>query len=104
MRFITPGLAAVAFAVTIGAMAWHDERLRAPGPPRLGSRDVPPRPAPIPSFIPAPVSPSRNAPTQIDDGASAAVQPTAPNPSALPSYQQDQAARDADALHSARSR
>lgn len=123
MKFVAPGLAVAAFAVTVGAILlqdhWHSPPPSQPFAPPLSAAvrsGVMVSAAPLSSQSPAlePVSetalPPQDVPAQqgtsdADDEADvAAPQPTLPDSASLPSYEEDQAARNADALQSARSR
>ncbi len=121
MRFITSGLAVAAFALTLGIAAWHDPRQHPldpqavtgpvlPATPWPVPRSPPSRPAVAPEVASAGEQPQegpgapRNPDEQADDIDAAAPQPTPPDSAALPSYEEDQAARSADARSSARSR
>ena len=104
-RLLCAGFALVGFAVTLAVTAW----------PHRGSaaRQPPPPRAPIQAWaeasrvtLPAPVSHVQQAAADDtdNDAEAKAPLPPLPDPSALPSYEEDQAARNADALRSARSR
>ena len=112
-RFLVPGLAVVGFAATLALTGWpHLEPVRwhqpAPlpqvAPPAVKGQAT--RPVPTPVAEPASVSPQPEAPPPGTDADSeaAAPQPTLPDSAALPSFEEDQAARNADALRNARSR
>lgn len=121
MRFITSGLAAAAFALTLGIAAWHGQWQHALDPPVVTVRvalaahlavlrSAPAMPVAAPEVAPAVAQPGEVLQPQADpvepadDSEVAAPQPTPPDPTALPSYEEDQAARNADARSSARSR
>ena len=112
-RLLVPGLALVGFAVTLAVTGWpHLGRFQWRGP-ALPTPVAPPatpvqavRPTPALPAAPAPIIPAQQVPAQAGeaDSAAEAPQPPLPDSSALPSYEADQAARNADALRSARSR
>jgi hypothetical protein len=121
MRFVTSGLAVAAFALTLGIAAWHDPwqhpldrqlvTVPVPSATRLQApRSPPSTPAAAPEVASAVEQPEEdpgapgNPSEPADDIDAAAPQPTPPDPAALPSYEEDQAARNADARSSARSR
>ncbi len=116
-RFIAPGLAVAAFAVTVGVVAWQGHGYRAPDP-RSDVVLVPQRPpavqtqslsvaAPLPATTAVAATPAPQLQESLatpDNAAATAAQPTLPETDALPSYQEDQAARTSAAVRSSRVR
>jgi hypothetical protein len=117
--FLLPGIALAAFAATMMFSGWpghpvpiaHAPLAATPsGPPVLPARSA--LPVTAGSTVPAAhrdanetaVSSVRAADDGADTAATAAPQPPLPDASALPSYQRDQEARNAQALGSSRSR
>ena len=115
-RLLVPGLAVAGFTVTmavtgwphLGPLQWH----RPPLPPQAAPSAPPSTrvqavsPAASPMAAPAPVVLGQSGGAQVSDAdaAAEAPQPPSPDSSALPTYEADQAARNAAALRSARSR
>jgi hypothetical protein len=98
-RFLLSGIAVAAFAATLAALA-----------PQVTSRAVQtPAATSTAPIVAVPVAAAasrlQDAPAQARDETSIEdAQPPAPDPSALPSYESDQAARNANPLRSARTR
>ncbi len=107
-RLIAPGLAIAAFTVTLGIGAWHWQRPKAPDAfvqavsPAVQARALAPTQSTEP--VSGAPGPAPESPAQSADAEAAARQPTPPDPAALPSYEEDQIARSADAERGARSR
>jgi hypothetical protein len=103
-RLFLPGIVVVAFAATLAVIGWPDR-----GPTHRDdmqlqtqvSASVAPTPTPTPTSVP-----ESTVIVAAPDAAPAveASQPPLPEPSALPSYRDDQADRNRDAVRSARTR
>lgn len=109
-RLIAPGVAAAAFAVTLTVALWQ-RRPPAPAPAPPVSASARLQIATPPFAPPALVDHGQSVSTAKEILSStaaadedAAPQPAVPDSARLPSYQEDQAARDGEALRSARSR
>ncbi|HTB65154.1 MAG TPA: hypothetical protein VK727_02935 [Steroidobacteraceae bacterium] len=97
-RFVLPGIALAAFAATMAVIGRPDQGFgqgRTAGLPLRVVRPVVPARAATPT-------PSLGFPTVNGPEPDAPVPP--PDPAALPSYESDQAARNANPLRSARTR
>jgi hypothetical protein len=95
-RFLLPGIAVAAFAATLALTGWSHHGST------QGATSTAPTVAVPPVAAPGPVP---DGPAQARDEASIEAAPLpAPDPSALPSYESDQAARTANPLRSARTR
>jgi hypothetical protein len=96
-RFLLPGIALAAFAATLTLTAWPDHELAQWQAAALPRRVVLPA-------EPANSTLQDSAAQARDDASSEARQTLLPDPSSLPSYESDQAARNANPLRSARTR
>ncbi|HTC54274.1 MAG TPA: hypothetical protein VK700_20225 [Steroidobacteraceae bacterium] len=106
-RLLAASLAVIAFAATLAVTRWQFHAQSQPQP-QSQSLHIPVaavRSRAVPQVVPHPVIRKQNdAPAADPDDEDVAPQPPLPDSAALPSYEEDQAARNADALRSQRSR
>jgi hypothetical protein len=111
-RFVAPGLAAAAFAATLRIIAWQRHLPTEPPqvvlnvPASAQTRTLAASAAPVAAAAAASsIEDSPQPPPAVEsDDADTGLQPQLPDSAALPSYEEDQAAVDADAMRNARSR
>jgi hypothetical protein len=110
-RLLAASLAVIAFAATLAVTRWQFHAQSQPQPQSQSqsqSLHIPVaavRSRAVPQVVPHPVIRKQNdAPAADPDDEDVAPQPPLPDSAALPSYEEDQAARNADALRSQRSR
>jgi hypothetical protein len=102
-RLLAASLAVIAFAATLAVTRWQFHAQSQPQSLHIPVAAV--RSRAVPQVVPHPVIRKQNdAPAADPDDEDVAPQPPLPDSAALPSYEEDQAARNADALRSQRSR
>jgi hypothetical protein len=112
-KFLLPGIALAAFVATVFFSEWSEHRSGqeplaptiAPTPAATVTVPSATVPATVTVTAPVPAAPVAEVPTPAPEAAAVeAAQPPLPDPSALPSYSDNQAARERDSVRSARTR